>query len=276
MGIIFRFRQQRGVYVLQHGIVTQSAHDIESELDRTRDKVVTREQAVPDKNVRDSEKLFLMVGYRSEALRCLIVAILLHVFKKTRCAALCGERHCLYREKESRISDTGGHLCETKNLKPPFCRSRTSRPIPSKPGSLLPGFAEKAVVKRYGDSLAAVCKKHAAVEGAPVELLFEVLSEAALAGISMPCHRKEIQFSVYCQYQNHCLDEETFKTFSYFCSPVERGCDNRLYLVKWLNFIHNSLISNSKVTKNLALDQILLALILLKIKDMNMFYSIIS
>jgi len=47
-------------------------------------------------------------------------------------------------------------------------------------------------------------------------------------------------------------------------------------LVKWLNFIHNSLIFTYKVTKNLALDQILLALILLKINDVNMFYSIIS
>ncbi|MDE6020539.1 MAG: hypothetical protein K2H01_06060, partial [Ruminococcus sp.] len=111
----------------------------------------------------------------------------------------------------------------------------------------------------------------AAVEGAPVELLLEVLPEAALAGVSVPGHRQEIQSSIYCQYQNHCLDEETFEIFSYLSSPIESGCDNRPYLVKWLNFIHNLLIGSYKVTKNLALDQILLTLILLKINNMNMF-----
>ena len=64
------------------------------------------------------------------------------------------------------------------------------------------------------------------------------------------------------------------KFFRTFSSPVERGCDNRPYLVKWLKFIHNSLICNYKVTKNLALDQILLTLILLEINNMDMFYSI--
>ena len=129
------------------------------------------------------------------------------------------------------------------------------------------------MVKGYGDPVDVVGKEHVAVEGAPVELLFEILPEAALTGTSMLSHRQEFQSSVYCQYQNHCLDEETFKIFSYFSSPVERGCDNRPYLVKWLKFIHNSLICNYKVTKNLALDQILLTLILLEINNMDMFYS---
>ncbi len=263
-----------GVDILQHGIITQPAHDIESKPDRSCDKVITREQTVPYENVRDIEKLFLMIGYCPETLCCLIVAVLLHVFKIERCTAFRGERSCLYREKESRIADTGGHLGETKNLKPPFCHAGTSRPIPAKSGSLLSGFAEKAVVKGYGDPVDVVGKEHVAVEGAPVELLFEILPEAALTGTSMPGHRQEFQSSVYCQYQNHCLDEETFKIFSYFSSPVERGCDNRPYLVKWLKFIHNSLICNYKVTKNLAPDQILLTLILLEINNMDMFYSI--
>ena len=73
--------------------------------------------------------------------------------------------------------------------------------------------------------------------------------------------------------QNHCLDEETFEIFSYLSGPIERGSYNRSYLVKWLNFIHNLLISSFKVTKNLALGQILLPLILLKINKMSMFYS---
>ncbi len=253
-------------------------HDIESKPDRSCDKVITREQTVPYENVRDIEKLFLMIGYCPETLCCLIVAVLLHVFKIERCTSFRGERSCLYREKESRIADTGGHLGETKNLKPPFCHAGTSRPIPAKSGSLLSGFAEKAVVKGYGDPVDVVGKEHVAVEGAPVEILFEILfeilPEAALTGTSMPGHRQEIQSSVYCQYQKHCLDEETFKIFSYFSSLVERGCDNRPYLVKWLKFIHNSLICNYKVTKNLALDQILLTLILLEINNMDMFYSI--
>lgn len=68
------------------------------------------------------------------------------------------------------------------------------------------------------------------------------MPEAALAGVSVPSHRQEIHPSVYCQDQNHCLGEETFKIFSYLSSPIERGGDNRPYLVKWLNFIHNPLI----------------------------------
>lgn len=263
-----------GVEILQYRVITQPAHDMESESDGTCDKIITRKQAVPYKNVGDIEQLLLVFEYCSEALCRLIIAVLLHVFKIVRCAAFRGERYCLYCVKESRIADTGGHLGETENLKPSFCHARTSRPVSAKTWSLLPGFAEKAVVKGYGGSVPVVIKEHPAVEGAPVELLFEVLPETTLAGISMPCHRQEIQSSVYCQDQNHCLDEETFKIFSYFSSPIERGCDNRPYLVKWLDFIHNSLIFTYKVTKNLALDQILLALILLKINSMNMFYSI--
>ena len=48
-----------GVDILQHGIITQPAHDIESKPDRSCDKVITREQTVPYENVRDIEKLFL-------------------------------------------------------------------------------------------------------------------------------------------------------------------------------------------------------------------------
>ena len=265
-----------GVEVLQHGVITQSAYHIEPKPDSTCDKVVTCEQAVSCKNVRDVEELFLMFENRPETLCCLIVALLLHVFKIERRAASCGERHCLHRKKESGITDLCRHLCEPKNFKTMFCHAGTPRPISAKAGSLLSGFADKAMVKSNGDSVAVVSQKHAAVEAAPVELLFEVLPEAALAGVSMACHRQEIHSSVYCQYQNHCLDEETSEIFSYLSSPIERGCDNRPYLVKWLSFIHNSLIFTYKVTKNLALDQILLTLILLKIKDMNIFYSINS
>ncbi len=53
------------------------------------------------------------------------------------------------------------------------------------------------MVKGYGDPVDVVGKEHVAVEGAPVELLFEILfeilPEAALTGTSMPGHRQEIQ-----------------------------------------------------------------------------------
>ena len=101
--------------------------------------------------------------------------------------------------------------------------------------------------------MSVTLKEHDAAEGAPVELPLEVLPEAALAGVSVPGHRQEFPPSVYCQYQNHCLDEETFKIFSYFCTPVECGSNNRSYLVKWLDFIHNSLICTYKVTKKLVI-----------------------
>ena len=265
-----------GVEILQDSVITQSAHHIEPELRRARDKIIACEQAVADKNVRDAEELVLMIEYRLEALCRLIVAFLLHVFKIERRAPPGGERNRLYREKESRVTDSGDNLRETENLKTPFGTSCAPRPVSAESWSLLAGFAEKAVVKRDGDPVSVSLKKHSYVKGAPVELLLEVLSEAALAGVSVSGHRQEIQSTVYCQYQNHCLDEESFEIFSYLCGLIERGCDNRPYLVKWLNFIHNLLDYNCKVTKNLALDQILLTLISLETNRMNIFYSMSS
>ncbi|MBD5356869.1 MAG: hypothetical protein HDR88_07695 [Bacteroides sp.] len=198
------------------------------------------------------------------------------MLKTGRCAPLRGEWHCLDGEKEPRIAETCGNLGEPQDLKTPFHRAGTPRPIPYKTRGLAVGFAEKAVVKRDGAPVSGFFKRHTAVEGAPVELPLEVLSEAALAGAPVPCHRQTTESSVYCQYQNHCLGEETFKIFSYLRSPVESRRYNRSYLVKWLNFIHNLLVYSFKIMTNLALDQILLTLILLIINDINMFYSIFS
>lgn len=263
-----------GIEVLQYRVITESAYHVESEPGSPRDKIIACEQAVPDKDVGDIEKLILMLGYRPQTLRCLVVAPVLQVFKIERSASSGGELDCLHREKESRIAHSGGHLSETQNLKTAFYRTRTSRPVSAKPRSLLTGFTEEAVIKSDGGPVSAFFKEHPHVEGAPVEPLFEVLSEATLAGFSMSGHRQEIQSSVYSQYQNHCLDEETFEIFTYLSGPIERGSYNRSYLVKWLNFIHNLLICSFKVTKNLALGQILLLLISLKINKMSMFYSI--
>lgn len=84
--------------------------------------------------------------------------------------------------------------------------------------------------------------EHASIKGASVELLLEVLHEAALAGLSLTGHRKKIHSSVYRQYQNHCLDEEALENFSYLCMAIECGYDSRTYLDKWLGCIHNILI----------------------------------
>lgn len=52
------------------------------------------------------------------------------------------------------------------------------------------------MVKRYGDLMVLCIKKHSAVKGAPVELPFEVLSEATFTGISMSRQRQEIHPSM--------------------------------------------------------------------------------
>ena len=58
----------------------------------------------------------------------------------------------------------------------------------------------------------------------------------------------------------------------YFCGVIVRLCVNIKGLVKWLGFIHNYLIFNYKVTKNLPLDQIYSVLISLKINDIDLSY----
>ncbi len=125
-----------GLKILQHGIITQSAYNIEPKLDSTSDKVVTCEQAVSYKDVRDIEQLFLMFGYRPKAHCRLIVVVVLHMFKVERCATFRRVWNCLYREKESCIADTGGNLSETENIETPFYNTGTSRPVPVKSGSL--------------------------------------------------------------------------------------------------------------------------------------------
>ena len=265
------FLARTSIEILQHRIITQPAYHAESKPGCPRDEIIAREQAVPDKNVGYLEELSPMVENRPEALRRLAVALVLHVLKIEWRAASGGERNRLYCEKESRIADSCGNLGEAKNLKTTFDRTGASRPVSAKTWSLLAGFAYEAVVKSNSDPMSAFFKEHACIKGAPVELLLEVLPEAAIAGLSLTGHRQEIHSSVYRQYQNYCLDEEAFEIFSYLCSAIECGCNNRTYLVKWLDYIHNLLIWNYKVTKNLALDQILTTLILLKINKINIY-----
>ena len=55
-----------------------------------------------------------------------------------------------------------------------------------------------------------------------------------------------------------------------------RVCYNRKHLVEWLDLIHNYLICNYKVTKNLPSDLFIRLIILLKIKEMDIIGSILS
>lgn len=190
-----------GVEVLQDSVITQSAHHTEPESGCSRNEIIAGEQAVTDKNVGYAEELFPMVVYRPEAFCRLIVAHVLHVFKIVRRTAFRGERQGLYGEKKSRVADPGGDLRETENLKTSLCRAGSPRPVSAKSRRLPAGFAEKTVVEGDGRPVSVRLKEHVHIEGAPVELPLEVLSEAALAGVSWPGHRQEFQSSVYRQYQ---------------------------------------------------------------------------
>ena len=55
---------------------------------------------------------------------------------------------------------------------------------------------------------------------------------------------------------------------------IVRVRSNQNVLVEWLDFIHNYLIVNYKVTKNLPFDLFIQALISLKIKEIRIIGSI--
>ncbi len=76
-------------------------------------------------------------------------------------------------------------------------------------------------------------RREATVVAHPVELPLEVLTEAALAGVSEVRHLHEIDTFWYAQIKNHCLDEESLKTFCYLCSAIEGIFDDFGELVKW-------------------------------------------
>lgn len=263
-----------GVEILQHRIIPKTAHHLETEDGCPLDKIVTCKQAVTDENPGDFEKLPAIVKYGSETFCRLVVAFVFHVLKIEWSPSPCCLIKCLGCEKESRITHSGSDLGKAEYLESALGRACTARPIIPYARCLLAGLLHIAMAKGYGCSAGINVHAQSRVECKPVELLLEVLPEAALAGFAVAGHRQEIEFPIYGQYQKHCLDEEYLKTFSYFCSLIECGDNNRTYLVKRLGFIHNSLIFTFKVTKNLPLDQIFQLLILLNFKELNMFYSI--
>ena len=262
-----------GVEILQDGIVTQPAHDIKTERNCPRHKVITCKKAVPHKYPGDFLELIPLLENSPEAFGGLIVALILHMLQIEWRTATGGQRKSLLRKEESGVILAGHNLSETQYLHTTLGRASAPRPVVAQTRSILSGLAQIAVVERYCAQLFCL-KGQRGVETAPVEILFEVLSEATLTGLAMACKRQEIYPSICCQYQTHCLDDETFETFSYLRIHIERRGDDRTYLVKRLKYIHNSLIYNYKVTNFWPLGQIFQALILLKFKELNMFYSI--
>jgi len=118
-------------------------------------------------------------------------------------------------------------------------------------------LVDVARVDGQGDAMTCHVGSEPTVVAHPVELLPEVLSEAALAGVSEAGHLHEIDTFWYAQIKNHCLDEECLKTFSYLCNAIEGVFDDFGELVKW-HLIHN-------VTRFLAATK------LLKISDLTKF-----
>ena len=99
-------------------------------------------------------------------------------------------------------------------------------------------------------------RREATVVAHPVELPLEVLTKAALAGVSEARHLHEIDTFWYAQIKNHCLDEESLKTFCYLCSANEGIFNDFGELVKW-HLVHiatgflaaNKLLKTSDLTK---------------------------
>ena len=129
-----------GVEILQNSVIAQPAYAVEPETCRSCDEVITNEQAVPYKDVRDTEQWIPVFEYRPETLRYLIVAVLLHMLRIERTAASRGERKRLHREKEPYVADSVADLGETDGLKASFHRTRASRPVLVEVGGLRSGF----------------------------------------------------------------------------------------------------------------------------------------
>jgi hypothetical protein len=89
----------------------------------------------------------------------------------------------------------------------------------------------------HGDAMPCHVGSELTVVAYPVEILLEVLPETALAGVSEAGHLHEIDAFWYAQVKNHCLDEESLKTFCYLCSAIEGILDDFGEQVKW-HLIH--------------------------------------
>jgi hypothetical protein len=122
---------------------------------------------------------------------------------------------------------------------------------------MIAALVDVARVDGQSDAMTCHLGSELTVVAHPVELLLEVLAEAALTGVSEAGHLHEIDAFWYAQVKNHCLDEESLKTFCYLCSAIEGIFDDFGELVKW-HLIHN-------VTRFLAATK------LLKISDLTKF-----
>jgi hypothetical protein len=103
---------------------------------------------------------------------------------------------------------------------------------------MIAALVDVARVDGQSDAMTCHLGSELTVVAHPVELLLEVLAEAALTGVSEAGHLHEIDAFWYAQVKNHCLDEESLKTFCYLCSAIEGIFDDFGELVKW-HLIHN-------------------------------------
>lgn len=188
------------VEILQHRIIPATAHHIETKAGRPLDKAVACEEAVAYKNPGDSKKLLAMVKYGSEALCRLVVAFVLHMLKIERSPSPCLLIKCLGCEKESCIAHPGCDLGKAEYLKTALGRACTARPAMPYAWCLLAGHLHIAMVMGYGCSAGRNGHAQDRVECGPVELLLEVLPEAALAGFAGESQRQEIEFRHLSRY----------------------------------------------------------------------------
>lgn len=140
--------------------------------------------------------------------------------------------------------------CNVKNLQSMLGGRGATRPEVAHAWRMIAALVDVARINGQGDTMPSHMGNELTVIAHPVELLLEVLAEAALAGVSKAGHLHEIDAFWYAQVKNHCLDEESLKTFCYLCSAIEGIFDDFGELVKWhLVHIVTGLFAATKLLK---------------------------
>ena len=113
-----------------------------------------------------------------------------------------------------------------KNLQSMLGGRGTARPEVAHTRCMTAALVNVARGDGHGDAMPCHVGSELTVVAYPVEILLEVLPETALAGVSEAGHLHEIDAFWYAQVKNHCLDEESLKTFCYLCSAIEGILDD--------------------------------------------------
>ena len=100
-----------------------------------------------------------------------------------------------------------------KNLQSMLGGRGTARPEVAHTRCMTAALVNVARGDGHGDAMPCHVGSELTVVAYPVEILLEVLPETALAGVSEAGHLHEIDAFWYAQVKNHCLDEESLKTF---------------------------------------------------------------